>query len=40
VDEKGRALLKAEGAGHADIQPADELVIQGVMVGLVRKTMR
>jgi repressor LexA len=40
VEEKGRALLKAEGAGHPDIRPASELEIQGVMVGLLRKTMR
>ena len=40
VEEKGRAVLKAEGAGHPDIRPASELVIQGVMVGLLRKTMR
>jgi repressor LexA len=40
VEEKGRVLLKAEGVGHRDIRPANELVIQGVMVGLLRKTMR
>ncbi|WP_237702480.1 transcriptional repressor LexA [Opitutus terrae] len=35
--ERGRAYLKAEGPGFDDILPAEELIIQGVMIGLIRK---
>ncbi len=40
VVEKGRALLRAEGPGFKNIHPAEELDIQGVMVGLVRRGSR
>jgi repressor LexA len=37
VIEKGRPFLRAENVLYPKIIPASELVIQGVMVGLVRK---
>jgi len=40
VVEKDRAFLKAEGSGFNNIVPADELLIQGVMIGLIRKGSR
>lgn len=40
VVEKDGAFLKAEGPGFNNIVPADELIIQGVMVGLIRKGSR
>mgnify|MGYP003868418309 CR=1 FL=1 len=36
VTEKGRSFLKAENPRYKSLIPAEELVIQGVMVGLVR----
>ena len=33
----GKAFLKAENPAMKDIHPADELLIQGVMIGLVRQ---
>jgi|ERR1017187_4529519 repressor LexA len=39
-EERGKVLLKAEGFGFKDIHPAEELVIQGVMVGLLRRGSR
>jgi repressor LexA len=35
--KKGRPFLKAENPDYPDLIPAQELVIQGVMVGLVRR---
>jgi repressor LexA len=35
--KKGRPYLKAENPLYPDLIPAQELVIQGVMVGLVRR---
>jgi repressor LexA len=37
VMEKGRAFLRAENPRYPNLIPANELVIQGVMVALVRK---
>lgn len=34
---RGRPLLRAENPRYPDLLPADELVIQGVMVGLLRR---
>ncbi len=34
--QRGRALLRAENPRYPDLLPATELVIQGVMVGLLR----
>jgi repressor LexA len=35
--KKGHPYLKAENPRYPDLIPAQELVIQGVMVGLVRR---
>jgi repressor LexA len=35
--QRGRPFLRAENPRYPDLIPADELVIQGVMVALVRK---
>jgi repressor LexA len=35
--KKGRPFLKAENPDYPDLIPAQELVIQGVMVGLMRR---
>ena len=37
VIEKGRPFLRAENPRYPKIVPATELIIQGVMVGLIRK---
>jgi repressor LexA len=34
--QRGRAFLRAENPKYADLLPANELIIQGVMVGLLR----
>jgi repressor LexA len=34
--QRGRAFLRAENPRYPDLVPADELVIQGVMIGLLR----
>jgi repressor LexA len=36
IREKGKAYLKAENENYPDLIPARELVVQGVMVGLLR----
>lgn len=38
VVEKGKAFLRAENADFPDLIPARELIIQGVLVGLLRKS--
>jgi len=38
VVQRGRSYLKAENPAYPDLEPAQELAIQGVMVGLIRKT--
>jgi repressor LexA len=38
VVQRGRSYLKAENSAYPDLEPAQELAIQGVMVGLIRKT--
>jgi repressor LexA len=35
---RGKPFLRAENPRYPDLIPAQELVIQGVMVGLVRKS--
>ncbi|MBM3845705.1 MAG: repressor LexA [Verrucomicrobia bacterium] len=35
---RGKPVLKAENPRYPDLIPADELVIQGVMIALIRKT--
>lgn len=40
IERGGRAVLKAEGKGFRDVYPAEQLVIQGVMVGLIRRSSR
>ena len=35
--QRGRPFLRAENPKYRDLIPADELVIQGVMVALIRK---
>lgn len=35
--EKGKAVLRSENPRYAKLVPAQELVIQGVMVGLIRR---
>jgi repressor LexA len=35
--ERGKPFLKAENPAYADLLPAAELAIQGVMIGLLRK---
>jgi repressor LexA len=37
VDKNGKAMLKAENPKFPDLEPARELTIQGVMVGLIRR---
>jgi repressor LexA len=37
VKQKGKPFLKAENPRYPDLIPADELVIQGVMVALIRQ---
>ena len=37
VVQRGRSYLKAENPAYPDLEPAQELAIQGVMVGLIRK---
>jgi len=37
ITERGRPFLKAENDDYPDLIPAEELVVQGVMVALVRK---
>lgn len=37
VVERGKPFLKAENPRYSKIHPAQELVIQGVMVGLIRR---
>jgi repressor LexA len=36
--KKGKPFLKAENAAYPDLMPATELVIQGVMIGLIRRS--
>jgi repressor LexA len=36
----GEAFLKAENPEFTDLQPVSELLVQGVLVGLVRSTRR
>ncbi len=36
LDERNGPVLRAENSAYKEIVPADELVIQGVMVGLLR----
>jgi repressor LexA len=36
--KRGKAFLKAENPAYPDLIPAAELVIQGVMIGLVRRS--
>ena len=38
VREGGRAFLRAENPSFPDLIPTDELIIQGVMLALIRKT--
>ena len=40
VHKDSRAYLKAENPAYPDLQPVNELLIQGVLVGLVRTTRR
>jgi len=40
IHKDGRAYLKAENAEFSDLQPVNELFIQGVLVGLVRTARR
>lgn len=35
--EDGRPILRAANPNYPDLVPADELLIQGVMIALVRK---
>ncbi len=37
IMEKGRPHLRAENEDFPDLMPARELVVQGVMVGLLRR---
>ena len=34
--QRGRPFLRAENPRYADLLPANELIIQGVMIGLLR----
>ena len=36
LTQRGRAFLRAENPRYPDLLPASELIIQGVMVGLLR----
>ena len=36
--KKGKPFLKAENPAYPDLIPATELVIQGVMIGLIRRS--
>jgi repressor LexA len=36
--KRGRPFLKAENAAYPDLIPASELLIQGVMIGLIRRS--
>jgi repressor LexA len=36
--QRGQPFLRAENPRYPDLMPADELVIQGVMIGLLRRT--
>jgi repressor LexA len=38
LTEGGRAYLRGESAAHAKLIPAEELVIQGVLKAVIRKT--
>jgi len=38
--EKGKPYLKAENRNYPDLVPASDLMIQGVMVGLLRTRVR
>jgi repressor LexA len=40
IHKDGRAFLKAENPAFSDLQPVNELFIQGVLVGLVRTARR
>ena len=37
IKHRGKACLRAENPRYTDLIPAQELVIQGVMVALIRK---
>ena len=37
VTERGKPFLRAENPRYPKLTPAEELVIQGVMIGLIRK---
>jgi len=37
--QQGKAFLRAANPRYKDLVPANELVVQGVLVGLVRKTL-
>lgn len=39
VVSRGKVVLRPEGPGYRDIEPATELLIQGVMVGLIRRRL-
>jgi repressor LexA len=36
--KKGKPFLRAENPAYPDLIPAAELVIQGVMIGLIRRS--
>ena len=38
LEKRGRPFLRAENPHYPDLLPAEELLIQGIMVGLFRKT--
>jgi repressor LexA len=40
MENRGKPFLRAENVKYPDLIPAGELVIQGVMVGLIRKVAR
>ena len=40
IQKDGNAYLKAENPAYPDLQPINELVVQGVLVGLVRTARR
>ena len=37
IQEKGKTYLQAENSRFPDLIPIEELLIQGVLIGLVRK---